>query len=480
MSKLIAAVIVLALAAGIAWFAAGRAAGPVISISSPAKAIGQSGQLTLDIQTPAGKLRSLEVTLDQGSTHVPVFSFPGADASALTRSGDRLTLSRPLGKAQIPQLQSGQATIHVTAVRPVLFGVRQTTSTASHDFDVRLTPPTIAVLSTFHYINQGGSELVVYRVAPADATSGVRVGTHEYLGFPASGAHIPNADPGLRVAFFALLWDQDVATPISLFARDDVGNEGHATFDYRVIPKAFHHSTIQLDDRFLAKVVPWILEVSPQLKVQNPQDLIGSFLRINGDLRRMNSEEIASIARTTAPEMLWQGPFKQLVNTAVEGGFADQRTYIYQGKVVDHQVHLGFDLASTAGAAVLAANRGRVVHASPLGIYGNCIILDHGMGLQSLYAHLSAIEVKVGDLVNEGQRMGRTGSTGLAGGDHLHFTMLLDGNAVTPIDWWSAQWVQDRILRKLTEAGAPASAAATPAPAPAAAHGAHKRARRHH
>ena len=138
----------------------------------------------------------------------------------------------------------------------------------------------------------------------------------------------------------------------------------------------------------------------------------------------------------------------------MEAGFADQRTYVYKGQEVDHQVHLGFDLASTIAAPVHAANRGRVVHASWLGIYGNCVILDHGMGLQSLYAHLSQVEVKPGDLVETDQELGRSGATGLAGGDHLHFTMLLGGHAVTPIDWWSAQWIQDRVTRKLIEAGA--------------------------
>jgi murein DD-endopeptidase MepM/ murein hydrolase activator NlpD len=339
--------------------------------------------------------------------------------------------------------------------------MRQVQSTASRDFEVRLAPPTVSALSTFHYINRGGSEMIVYRVSPADVASGVRVGDYEYPGFPASGAHIANADPGLRVAFFALLWDQDVNTPISLYARDDVGNEGHATFDFRVFPKTFRQSQIPLDDRFLSKVVPAILQNSTELKVENPSDLLASFLRINGDLRRQNNATIAALARSTSPEILWEGAFKQLINTAVEGGFADQRTYMYQGKAVDHQVHLGFDLASVTNAPVQAANRGKVVHAGWLGIYGNCVILDHGMGLQSLYAHMSSIDVKVGDQVTMGQTLGRTGSTGLAGGDHLHFTMLLAGNAITPVDWWSSKWVEDRVMRKIHEASSqPAAAAA--------------------
>jgi murein DD-endopeptidase MepM/ murein hydrolase activator NlpD len=222
-----------------------------------------------------------------------------------------------------------------------------------------------------------------------------------------------------------------------------------------VFAKQFRSSTINIDDRFLSRVVPAILQNSTELTVDDPSNQLASFLAINRDLRRMNNETISALAAETAPEILWRGAFKQLINTAVEAGFADQRTYVYNGQDVDHQVHLGFDLASTTNAPVRAANRGRVVHAGWLGIYGNCVILDHGMGLQSLYAHLSSIAVNTGDLVDSEADLGRSGATGLAGGDHLHFTMLLGGNAITPIDWWSGQWVQDRVLRKLTEAGLP-------------------------
>ena len=214
--------------------------------------------------------------------------------------------------------------------------------------------------------------------------------------------------------------------------------------------------------------MPAILDNTPRLKVDDPSNLLASFLAINRELRQQNNDAIAALAAKTAPEMLWKGPFKQLVNSAVESGFADQRTYFYKGKEVDQQVHLGFDLASTAAAPVHASNAGRVVLAEFLGIYGNCVILDHGMGLQSLYAHLSTIDVQAGQAVEQGQTLGRSGATGLAGGDHLHFTMLLGGHAVTPVDWWSAQWVEDRVLRKLREAGPhpPPAPLATPTASP--------------
>jgi murein DD-endopeptidase MepM/ murein hydrolase activator NlpD len=448
MWKILVVLFLLAVGAAALWVNAGQAEGPAIEIGGPA-VIGQTGEIVVSVTTPGGTLADLKVTLKQGETLTPVFDVLLEPAGAAT-SGDTVTVTRATGKRVVPELKAGPAEITVTAVRPVLFGLRQAAASETRALEVRLNPPQIAVLSQFHYINHGGTELVVYRVTPPDAESGVRVGEREYRGFLAGGA-----DPAVRLAFFALLWDQKLDTPISIFARDSIGNEGAASFDFRVFPKQFRASTISLDDRFLGRVVPPILQNSTELKVDDPTNLLAAYLTINRELRRLNNEAISALALDTAPEILWRGPFKQLINTAVEAGFADQRTYVYDGKDVDHQVHLGFDLASTAAAPVRAANRGRVVHAGWLGIYGNCVILDHGMGLQSLYAHLSSLGVSVGETVETEAELGRSGATGLAGGDHLHFTMLLGGNAITPIDWWSAQWVQDRVLRKLDEAGLP-------------------------
>jgi murein DD-endopeptidase MepM/ murein hydrolase activator NlpD len=175
---------------------------------------------------------------------------------------------------------------------------------------------------------------------------------------------------------------------------------------------------------------------------------------INGELRRKNNDKIASFAAQTKPELLWRGVvFHPFSNTAVESAFADHRIYMYNGKEIDQQVHLGFDLASFAGTPIVSANRGIVVFADELGIYGNCVIVDHGLGVQSLYGHLSSIEVKAGQTIEKEQQIGRSGMTGMAGGDHLHFTMLVNGKMVNPVEWWDAHWIQDRILRKLKAAG---------------------------
>jgi murein DD-endopeptidase MepM/ murein hydrolase activator NlpD len=129
--------------------------------------------------------------------------------------------------------------------------------------------------------------------------------------------------------------------------------------------------------------------------------------------------------------------------------FADHRTYYFEGREVDQEDHLGFDLASVTHADVPASNSGVVVMAKYFGIYGNAVVIDHGYGLMTLYAHLSQIAVKVGDEVRRAQVIGRSGQTGLAGGDHLHFSFLLQGLPVRPVEWWDAHWIQDRIQRKL-------------------------------
>ena len=423
--------------------------GPTIEIHQPGKFIGQASSLEMMVQAPGGTFSRLDVAVEQdGKTH-PVFALNSDAAASGSRrdAADRLLVMRPIGKRAIPGLKSGSARIVVHAARPVLYGLRTRESTATRDVEVRLEPPRVTVLSTFHFINHGGSEFAVFRVTPEDVQSGVRVGDKEYPAFPAAGAGI-TGDPALRVAFFALLYDQPTSAKIDVFARDLAGNQVVVPLDYRVFPKAYKKSRIEIDDRFLQRVVPAIASTSPDEQIPT-DDLVAGFLKINRILRQKNNQYIRDLAKKTSPELLFMDAFQQLGNSAVQAQFADSRTYVYNRKEIDQQVHLGFDLAVTASVPIAAAQRGIVVHADDLGIYGNCVVLDHGLGVQSLYGHLSSIGVKVGDKVEKGQEIGRSGQTGLAGGDHLHFTTLVGGEQVTPVDWWSAQWLQDRVLRKI-------------------------------
>ena len=461
--------VIAGVAVGVAWFWAGRMPGPAIEVRQPTRFIGQATTLDMAVDAPDGQFSRVEVVVEQNGKTFPVFSSDAQDASPAgsgesTQAGvkrdsaNRLYVMRPIGKRAIPELQSGAAKVIARASRPVLYGLREVETVATRDVEVRLEPPRVAVMSMFHFVNHGGSEFVVYRVTPEDVESGVRVGDKEYPGFPARGAGI-NGDAALRVAFFALLYDQPLNTNIQVFARDVAGNQSTAPLDYRVFPKPFRKSRIEIDDRFLQRVVPAIASNTPNEQIPT-DDVLQGFLKINRELRQKNNQYIRDLAKKTSPEMLFKDAFQQLGNSQVEAGFADARTYIYQGKDVDQQVHLGFDLAVTSNVPISASQRGTIVHADFLGIYGNCVIIDHGLGVQSLYAHLSSLDVKPGDKVEKGQQIGRSGMTGLAGGDHLHFTMLVGGEQVTPVDWWSPQWLQDRVLRKIGaasggEAGGP-------------------------
>src|SRR5678815_439185 len=203
---LLALLLLLALACTGAYIAAGRGAPPQVTINKPDRFVGQVGSLDVTAEAPNAQLTALTMTLEQNGRSIPLFALDGPQTATVTRvDRTHLQVSRPIGKQSVPDLQSGPARIVVTATRPSFLKLRQLTSTATKDFQVRLEPPRIAVLSTHHYVNHGGAEMVVYKATPADIASGVRVGEVEYPGFPAAGAGVEGADPAIKVAVFSLL-----------------------------------------------------------------------------------------------------------------------------------------------------------------------------------------------------------------------------------------------------------------------------------
>ena len=440
------------------YVAAGRSAGPSLEIVQPTRLVGRSATVEFLVETPDGILDAVEAVIEQGEQSFPLFSLDRpTDGEVRQEAPDLIRVTRRFDRTTHPDLAAGEATVVVSATRPVLFGLRAATASVRHAVEIRLDPPRLEVISAFHYVNHGGSELVVYRVTPTDAESGVRVGDRFYPGYPASGAGV-EGDEALRVAFFALSHDQDLDTRMDLVARDEAGNESEAAFDHQTFPRNFRRAQIPVGDTFLRRVVPPIVARAPELADEelsadaSIDELRDLYLYINRTIRQGNRDTVAALAVDSFEQMMWDGPFRQLANTRVESGFADYRTYTHGGQDIDQQVHLGFDLASTANAPIKAANDGRVVFAAYLGIYGNCVVIDHGMGIQSLYAHLSSTDVSVDQLVSADQTLGLSGQTGLAGGDHLHFAMLLQGRPVNPVEWWDPHWLEDRVFRKLREA----------------------------
>ena len=341
-------------------------------------------------------------------------------------------------------IKDGPATIRVTAVDGSYWGFFKGNKTIlSKDVKVDITPPRVEVLSRENYINFGGSGAVIYKTPKDSVKSGVKIGDYLFKGYK---GHFDN--PDVYIAIFAYPYNVPTDERIVVSAEDEAGNSKEVGFTYRLKDVKYRKSTLDISDDFIeSKVVPLLGDDSKQ-----GDDLKEIFLKVNRDLRKKNEEEIKKIGENSRNEILWKGNFHQLTNSKVEANFADARTYVYNGEVIDNQYHLGYDLAVTQKYPIGAANDGVVLFAGDLGIYGNTVIIDHGLGVSTLYGHMSSIDVKVGDKIKKKQIIGRTGDTGLAAGDHLHYAVFVDGVPVLPIEWWDEKWINDNILNKIKEA----------------------------
>ena len=292
-----------------------------------------------------------------------------------------------------------------------------------------------------HYVNLGGAGLVLYQTSSDDIESGLFVNSLFFQGFPVN----EETQDGYHICYFAIPYDIKADPKLYLLAKDRAGNQSKANFNYRIRKKRFRTEKTTITDQFLKSILPYF-----SFYQFDPKDSdIQKFLKINRDLRKENRLAHFNLRRETSSERLWDGAFLRHENAATTARFADRRIYYYKGKKIDEQEHLGVDLASLANSEVQAANNGRVIFADRLGIYGLTIVLDHGQGVASAYSHLSKKIVEVGQEVKKGEVIGLTGQTGLAGGDHLHFGVLVGGVLVNPIEWWDPHWIQDNITRKL-------------------------------
>ena len=225
MKRILVVLILLLVVLGAgAWWWEGRGGPPTVQVNQPAAVIGRAGTVDLLIDAPGGRLSKLDIVLEQGGKQTPIYTLQQPAGATLKQAGpDRVQLMAPLTPKEVPDLKSGDARLIVRAERTALRGFRVLGGETMKTFRVQLEPPRVGVLSTHHYINLGGSEFVVFRATPVEAAAGVRVGERVYPAFPGSAVGI-TADPAVRVAVFALLYDQDLNTPISVFATDAAGN----------------------------------------------------------------------------------------------------------------------------------------------------------------------------------------------------------------------------------------------------------------
>jgi murein DD-endopeptidase MepM/ murein hydrolase activator NlpD len=444
LSQLIAIVIVAVIVfACLAIFRVG--APPSITIESALPGIGKRTPVTVTVEESGRGLGDITVEMIQGERRKvlggrvheprPFWAFWGPRATTDVIEVDA-------GRETFDDLREGEATIRVTARRAPTWIRYPDPAVQEITLPVRLVPPSVEVMSIAVHAAQGGSEAVVYRVGETAVRDGVRAGEWWFPGHP-----LPGGAERDRFALFAVPYEVGDEGQVRLVAMDDVGNESAAAFITRFFKKPVKTDTIRVSDGFMRKVVPAILSQTPE--IEDRGNLLETYLAINGELRAANAQVLVDLAGSSAPSFLWSERFLQMPNTQVMSTFAERRTYLYDGRPVDEQTHLGYDLASTRRASVPAANNGVVVLARYFGIYGNAVVIDHGYGLMTLYGHLSSIAVSEGEEVERGQSVGRSGETGLAGGDHLHYAVLLQGLPVDPVQWWDAHWIRDRLSNKL-------------------------------
>jgi murein DD-endopeptidase MepM/ murein hydrolase activator NlpD len=449
-------VAIILIAFGFVWFSGKHVD---VKLAQPVSAIGTETPVRVEADAQHG-VKAFSASLEQDGQTAPLYN----DS---TKSPQKTRIySFTAGKKEAAFLKEGPAKLIINAKSN---DFRGSTTTLTQDVQVILRPPTIVADGRQHYINQGGTELVLLDVGGNWTQAGVHVANYTSGSFPMPGQPDNSAS---RFSLFAYPWDVTPDTVPAAFARNGAGTEVTTTFWVKIFPKRFRESTIQLTDKNMQKVVG-------ELDPEGTGSLVERFVKLNREMRRENAQVIYNLRNNTEKRILWNGPFIP-VKGARESYFADKRSYVYNGRKVDEQVHLGYDLAQTTNMPVKAANSGKVVYADRLGLYGNCVIIDHGYSLQSLYGHMSKILVKVGDMVQKEQTIGISGATGMAFGDHVHFSMLVSGYQIDPKEWWDEHWIHDRILSKIgPNAEQATSAAATTQPAKVAAVAHHKKARRH-
>jgi len=459
---LVVVVVALAVLAGAVWWTKLEPGPPQIDISQLQEPIGRTatGEIVVRATGRPG-LRYVQVRLVANGQPIALHDeeIP-ADPPVHER---RIALASDLAAAGVSE---GPATLEVVAgtyAWHLLGGNRQ--AAASRPLTIDTTPPRVEVLTTQHNMRLGGVALALFRVSPDASEVGVFVDPYF---FPAVRGFF--ADPEAAMALFAVPQDLSVDAQPMVRAVDGAGNRTEVALAVAIKGRQFPERELGIDDAFLQRKVPEILS---KVGKPVPADLVQGYLTVNRDVRRESEEKLDAVTAVSADTPLWTGVFRRQTNAAPMSAFADRRSYVYKGETIDKQTHQGYDLASLKRAPVEATQAGVVKFAGYLGIYGDTVVIDHGLGVASLYGHLSSIGVKEGQSVQAGEVIGQTGETGLAGGDHLHFSIMLRGVHVDPVEWWDPKWMREHLSDRVASlpaaqpaaapAAAPAEAAATPA-----------------
>jgi murein DD-endopeptidase MepM/ murein hydrolase activator NlpD len=395
------------------------------------KAIGMAGPVKLRLTNEQG-VRRAKAWIEQNGSKYDIFEqqFPGTWRDWIYKGRKPVEINFIAGKDRAPGLTPGRAKLVIQAEANNLRG-RETNF--SHEVPVVLSKPEIHLEKDPVFLRRGGTGIVGFRARGEWSEAGVKVGSYTFPSYPAKG------DPNYRIVVFGYPPDVEMETAPVAYARNLAGDEVTTIFRHYVTKVKFREREVKIGDPFLNRVVN-------RIDPSSNGELWQRFARINSEMRRANDKFLKDLASKSVAGRLWKGAFQLLPKATNEARFADHRTYLYQGRELNREWHLGVDLASVKNAALPAGNSGVVVFAGMLGIYGNCVVIDHGLGVQTVYGHLEKIDVKEGQKVDRGQTIGNTGMTGLAGGDHAHIGLMLHGVFVDPVEWSLPKWIDKTLM----------------------------------
>lgn len=297
--------------------------------------------------------------------------------------------------------------------------------------------PQLSTVSHSYKITKGGSALVIFKVSDENLKD-VYIQTNYGKKFIAQ----PFYKDGYFISLLAwpVIEDNFKAT---IIANDNAGNISKTYIPLYLKQKSYKISNIKLSDRFLkGKIAELAQEFEETYGVE---DSIEQFKIINEDVRAKNEVLIHDITSKVSNEMV--SDFKMnkmypLKNAQVVATFGDHRKYSYKDEYISESYHLGLDLASNAMAKIVPQNGGEVVYSDFNGLYGNMPVIDHGLGLYTIYGHCSSVNVNAGDSINAKEHISNTGKSGYAMGDHLHFGVLVQGVEVRPAEWMDTTWIK--------------------------------------
>lgn len=404
--------------------------GPRIDVAPASGRVSPSSVLRVKMSDPSG-IRSLLVGIRKNNVLNIIYN-KHFDETLTDRE-----VEVPLKDAQ---LREGAFELEIRATDSSMAGFGQgNTRTQLLPMRLDTQPPRVSLRTLPPNVRRGGAAVIRYVIDEEVTSSGVLI----------AGYFVPGylQKDGSYICFFPFPYTmtaKNFKNSVEITATDLAGNTTRSRLNLMAFERTFRNDKIDLKDNFLTAVENKLKHLAP-----DAPDPLKCYLYINNEIRAANVEMLRNLKNDTSAAILWQGTFLRLPRSAARAGYADHRIMTYKGQQVGEAYHLGFDLASVRNADVPAANSGRVIFTGEQGIYGNLIVLDHGLGVMSLYSHLSEITVKAGEIVKKGQLVGKTGETGLAFGDHLHFGMMVGGLEVTPLEWFDSKWIKDNIVDRI-------------------------------